>query len=224
MSNVVGSQIVSRHDIPERDYLQSLGDLIRLPTNSTRTHAAVAGVALIETLGGSDNDQITYHTAGQVDLSAAGPNGRIKVRIKPDEVDTNEQDWFVGLSSGLSTATGTISNTVEQLTSGDHIGLFKKANALNLFYIAAANATHSAAVDTGVDVVDNTEYVFEIRWQAKTEGMSVQMFMNDVELISLTGIAYTNFGTMFAGVAMKTDDGNAEIITLSELLVGNKHR
>jgi hypothetical protein len=226
-SMIVGSQGLTRDDVLERDYLNSMGDVNRSHTNATRTHVDGPGVGFIETLAASDNNEARYFLNAKVDPRAAGGAGRAAGRIRGllrfTEANTNAMDWFFGLSSGLNSATGTISNTQAQLTSGDHIGFFKAGGALALSFIAVANGTHTALQTTGISVVSGTEYALEVAWQCGKAGINAQFYVDDVKVGEVTNLSYENFGSMFAGFQFKSS-GAAEVGQVRALWVGNTHR
>lgn len=211
--------------IVPRDYAKNIGFWANKNTNGTLSGFSGAGGGLVETLGGSDQDEgYVYLNMGDAFvLTAASPTGRsgfINTVIRGTEANTNTQDWFLGLSTGFATSDGIISDTDGTLATQDAIG-FQKADASMFFRtVCVSTSTANAGITSTTAYASATDYRLEMFWECRQSGIYVAYKVDGVLIDEVENFAYTGMNNMYAGFAVKATSAHAEVMTCKSFVIG----
>lgn len=213
---VFGGAVQAYDRVPAIDYAKNIGYWNNKNTNGTLAGVSGAGGGLQYTLGGSDQDE-GYASLNMGDafvLTAASPTGRsgfIEAVIRGTEANTNTQDWFLGLSTGLQTSDGVISDTDGTLATQDAIGFQKADGSMFFRTVCVSTSTANAGITSTTAYASATDYRLRMFWECRSSGIYVAYYVDGVLIDEVTDFAYTGMNNMFAGFAVKATSAHAEV-------------
>lgn len=206
-----------------RDYAKNVGYWKNTNTNGTLAGFSGVGGGLNVTLGGADNDQsmCSLNMGAAFILTAASATGRsgsIKAVIRGTEANTNDADWFLGLSTGLETDDGIFTDTATTLATQDAIGIYKVADSMFFRTLCISTSTANAGATLTTAYASATDYQLELFWECRSSGIYVAYKIDGVLVDEVTDFAYTGMNNMFGGFCVKATSANAEQFAVKKFI------
>jgi hypothetical protein len=212
------------HDLViARDYAKGIGNWVNTNTNGTLAGVSAVGGGVQYTLGGADNDEgyAALNFGPCFILTAASPTGRsgsIEAVIRGTEANTNDADWFLGLSTGLLTSDGVFTDTAGTLATQDAFGIYKVADSLFFRTCALSTSTAQAGITSTTAYASATDYRIKMFWECRSSGIYAAYYVDGVLIDEVTDFAYTGMNNMYGGFALKATSANAEVLAVKSFV------
>ena len=203
-------------------------DLTVAPNNLTgdNTPATVqldvaGGGISVTSNGGSDNDEVAFHSNGQMFLNAATKDIVMRARIRFTEAATNAGNWFFGICDVLANVI--IDDGAGIVASGDAIGIYKVDGSMFFRTAAVINGTDGGsagatatafASDTWYDLRIEVDASSTISSTVASSSANVTFWVDDTVIDTAT-ISYTSATECYGMVYAKAGSAAVQDIDIA---------